>query len=175
MPGSFLDALAEASFERTPDGRLIFFGWFGRGYEVSERTGRTLRREGRLGLALVCFGYPLASLAAGSVGAFPVMAFVALTGLAANLRIAWLLRGAPRTAHHRSARESRERTAAALSHRAIWGITLAFLALASAALGISVVEEEPVFIAPALVSVALAAWIGGGLFRLKRRAERGPR
>jgi hypothetical protein len=168
----FLDALAEPSFERMPDGRLIFFGWFGRGYEISERIYRTLRRESRWMIGMVLFGYPLVTfLSVGHVGVYPVMAFVALTALLGNLRIAWLIRGLPRTTERRSARESRARTAAALSHRAIWGITIAFLAIATVSLGIAVVEEEPVFIVLAALYVGSAVWIGGGLFRLKRRSE----
>lgn len=175
MLRSLLDALIEPSFERMPDGRLIFFAWFGRGYEISKETYQTLRREGRWMGAMVLFGLPLViSFSVGHVGVYPLMTFVALTGLLANLRVAWLLRGSPRAPERRSAREGRLRTAAALSRRQIWGITIAILAVAAVSLAIAVVEE-PVFIVLAVVCVVMAAWIGGGLFRLKRRWEEGSR
>jgi hypothetical protein len=170
----FLDALMEPSFRRMPDGRLIVFAWGRRGYQVpSEERFQAMRREARWMMGLSLFAYPALGFSAGHLGLWRVVAAVVLTAVAMNLRLAWLLRGLPRTQERQTAAQSRALTAAALSERAIWGITLFFLAMTCVALALAIAEDERIFVAAAAVCVATAAWIGGGLFRLKRRGERG--
>src|SRR5262245_58746939 len=170
----FLDALVEAGFRRTPDGRRVVFAWGRRGYEVSsEQRYQVLRRDVRWMTGVGLVGFPTAAFSAAYVGVLPVMAFIALSALCFNLRLAWLLRGLPRSPEQQTAAETRALTAAALSDRAIWGITSTFLALAIASLGIAVAEGEWIFVWTAAACVATGLWIGGGLFRQKRRGERG--
>jgi hypothetical protein len=170
----FLDAVLEPSFRRTPDGRWVVFAWGRRGYELpSEERFEALRREARWMSGIVLFGYPMAGCALGQLGLGPVIAFVVSTALAFNLRLAWLLRGLPRTLERQTAAESRAATAAALSERQIWGVTLVFLAMACVALALAIAQDEPIFVLGSALCVATAAWIGGGLFRLKRRGGRG--
>lgn len=170
----FLDALVEPSFRRMPDGRRIVFAWGRRGYEVpSEQRYQVLRRDVRWMTGVGLFGFPPAAFSAAYVGVLPVVAFIALTALCFNLRLAWLLRGLPRSRERQSAAESRALTATALSDGQIWGITFTFLALAAASLALAVAEGEWVFLGAAAACAATAAWIGGGLFRQKRRGERG--
>ena len=170
----FLDALVAASFLRTPDGRRIFFAWGRRGYEVpSEERFESLRRAARWMMGVSVVAYPPAGFSVPYVGLWPVVSFVALTAVAMNLRLAWLLRGLPRSPERQTAAESRALTAAALSDRAIWGITFTFLALAVASLALAIAEGEWGLVGAAAACVAAGAWIGGGLFRQKHRGERG--
>lgn len=169
-------ALADSSFVRNPQGRLLYYPWgsAGRGYQIrSDEEYLRLRGENAWLMRIGILGLPaVASITVERFGILPIVCLALLVSAAYLLWIVWSTRGLAPTEERISRAEARARIADALSARSIRWMIGFFSTLAALGFGLYLGGGSADFLAVGAAMALTAGLLGGAASWFKRRFGR---